>query len=322
VPDSGVLSRSPSARVLFAACVAVLIPVGSAGAGTIVVGERYDFRIDDGRSTGGAWTASHSGGGPSAERWRWAGAPHRHNGRWTESPAGGRGHADRGNFLTSPVIDVKSMLGTSADTFRLSIAQRFNFGLNGSGQPRAAGEIAYSLDGGSFVAIPSSAFTSGGSIHDASFDGLESPFASTPGLVNRTAFVSPRGAWTGPPPLLSGGGLFTGRSPGFARGAYVPTEAILDFSGTGMTFDTIQFRLIEAGLGSRCPPGSRWDVRYVQVDFAAPEPSSLVLGSLGCLLSAWAWRRGRRRGLCYRRSSQASSIAGNINSLSATRDIS
>lgn len=299
--SSGVFVRRLSGRVLcvssLVACVVACGTPGSVEAGPIV-SEVYDFRIDDGRSTGGSWTASHSGGGPAAERWRWTGSPQRDTGRWTELPARGGGHAERGNYLTSPVIDVKAMLGSSADSFRLSIAQRFNFTLGTRGKPLAAGEIAYSLDGGSFVAIPTSAFTSGGSIHDASFDGLESPFAATPGLVRRTAFVPPKGEWTGPPPLLPDGGLFTGRSPGFARGAYVPTEAILDFTDTGTTFDTIQFRFIEAGTGSRCPPRSRWDVRYVQADFIAPEPSGLALAGLGCLLAAWGcWRerwRGRR----------------------------
>ncbi|MFM9194832.1 MAG: hypothetical protein ACKOWG_03640 [Planctomycetia bacterium] len=151
-------------RAILAACL-VLVPAACGWAGPMVVSERFDFRRDDGRSTGGAWTPGHSGGGPAAERWRWIGPTQRAAGRWAETPAGGRGQADRGNYLTSPLIDVKSLLGQSADTFRLSIAQRFNFGLNGRGRPVAAGEIAYSLDGGSFVAIPTSAFTSGGSIH-------------------------------------------------------------------------------------------------------------------------------------------------------------
>ncbi len=278
-------------RAVLAACLMV-VSAGSACAGPMVVSERFDFRRDDGRSTGGAWTPGHSGGGPTAERWRWIGPTQRAAGRWADTPAGGRGQVDRVNFLTSPVIDVKSSLGQSADTFRLSIAQRFNFGLNGRGWPVAAGEIAYSLDGGSFVAIPTSAFTSGGSIHSSPFDGVASPFAAMPGIVNQSAFVAPRSAWTGPPPLLPGGGLFAGRSPGFARGGFVPTEAILDFRGTGVFFSTIQFRFIEAGLRSRCPPRSRWDVSYVQADFAAPEPGGLVLGGLGCLLTACGWWRG------------------------------
>lgn len=304
MPGSGVFVRRLSGHVLCVACIvacsASCFAPGFVAAGPIVVSEVYDFRTDDGRSTGGAWTASHSGGGPAAERWRWTGSSQRGTGRWTESPARGRGHAERGNYLTSPVIDVKAMLGVSADSFRLSIAQRFNFTLNSIGRPLAAGEIAYSLDGGSFVAIPTGAFTSGGSIYDASFEGLESPFATTPGLVGRTAFVPPRGEWTGPPPLLSEGGIFTGRSPGYARGVFVPTEAILDFSDTGTTFDTIQFRFIEAGTGSRCPPKSRWDVRYVQADFIAPEPSGLVLAGLGCLTAALGWWRSHQRGLHLR----------------------
>ena len=306
MPGRVVSFRGLSRRALFTLCAVVscgltLVSCGSAAAGPMVVSQRYDFRVDNGRSSGGAWTPSHSGRGPAAERWRYVEPTRRAPGRWAETPASGRGHVDRGNYLTSPVIDVKGLLGQNADTFRLSIAQRFNFGLNGRGRPVAAGEIAYSLDGGDFVAIPSSAFTSGGSIHDASFDGLASPFAATPGLVNRTAFVAPKGAWSGQPPLLPGGGLFTGRSPGFARGGYVPTQAVLDFRGTGISFSTIQFRLLEAAF-VRCQPRSRWDVGYVQADFAAPEPSGLVLGGLGGLLVAWSgWRRLRTRRRSFER---------------------
>ena len=276
----------------FAACFAPLVLAGFAAAEPVIVSQQYDFRTDDGRSTGGAWTPSHSGNPALANRWRWAGSPGRNNGRWAETPpTRGRGQAQNGNYLTSPVIDVPSLLGSSGDTFRLSIAQRFNFNRNGRGQPVAAGEIAYSLDGGEFIPIPLSAFASGGSIQGASFHGIDSPFATIPGLVNQTAFVAPNASWAGPPPLLAGGGLFTGRSPGFNRGGYVPTEAILDFRGSGISFNTIQFRLIEASLGSRCPPRSRWDVRFMQVDIAAPEPGGLVLAGIGCALLVWRWRR-------------------------------
>lgn len=282
----------PGLRLLAscAACLASLSLPRVAAAEPIVISRQYDFRADDGRSTGGAWTPSHSGNPALADRWRWIGSPRRNNGRWAETPpTRGRGQAQIGNYLTSPVIDVESLLGSSGDTFRLSIAQRFNFNRNGRGQPVAAGEIAYSLDGGSFIPIPLSAFASGGSIQGASFYGIASPLATIPGLVNRTAFVPPHGSWAGPPPLLAGGGLFTGRSPGFGRGAYVPTEAILDFRGSGISFNTIQFRLVEASLGSRCPPRSRWDVRFMQVDVAAPEPGGIVLAAIGCALLAWRW---------------------------------
>lgn len=282
---------------LLLTCVAMLALARCAAAEPIVVSRQYDFRPDDGRSTGGAWTPSHSGDPAVANRWRYIDSPRRNNGRWAETPpARGRGQSQIGNFLTSPVIDVKSLLGSSADTFRLSIAQRFNFNRNSRGQPVAAGEIAYSLDGGSFIAIPLAAFTRGGDIDGASFHGIASPFETIPGLVNQDAFFGPNASWPGPPPLLVGGGLFTGRSPGFNRGSYVPSEAILDFRGSGISFDTIQFRLIEANLGSRCPPRSRWDVRYMQVDFAAPEPGGIMLASIGCAILAWRSRRSSRHG--------------------------
>ena len=111
-----------------AVCFAALAIARSAAAEPIVVSQRYDFRVDDGRSTGGAWTPSHSGNPALANRWRWAGSPSRGNGRWAEMPATrGRGQSQAGNYLTSPVIDVEAALGMAADTFRFSIAQRFNF---------------------------------------------------------------------------------------------------------------------------------------------------------------------------------------------------
>jgi hypothetical protein len=307
-----VSARISSGRRLVADCCLVLGLVAAfttlvagtrlATAGPIVVSEQFDFRIDDGRSTGGAWTASHSGGGPPAERWKWVGPSRRDTGRWAETSPHGRSQPGRGNYLTSPVIDAASLLGQSGDTFRISLAQRFSFDRTSKGQPLAAGEIAYSLDGGSFIPIPTSAFTHGGSILSAEFEGLASPFATTPRLVNQRAFVAPSGTWSGPPPLLSGGGLFTGRSPTCIRDASVPTEAILDFTGTGLSFETIQFRLVAADIGSggKRPPRSRWDVRYFQVDIAAPEPSGLAIGGGGCAVTALAWLHRRRRLLAAR----------------------
>ena len=135
MPGCRVLSRwlfvrRASAVASVVACLALLPLCGglpafdpSASAAPMGGSQQWDFRIDDGRSTGGAWTASHSGGGPAAERWRWIGPSRRNDGRWAEVAAAGRGHEGRGNYLTSPVIDVKAMLGTTADGLRVATGQ-------------------------------------------------------------------------------------------------------------------------------------------------------------------------------------------------------
>lgn len=266
-----------------------------AEAGPIVATKQFDFRIDNGRSADGAWTASHSGGGPVTERWRWVGSSSRNTGRWTHAPSSSNRRVDRGNYLTSPVIDVKSLLGTSADSFRISLAQRFDFDRLSNGKPLSAGQIAYSLDGGSFVPIPASAYAVGNSILNADFNGLASPFATLRGIVNpKAGFVPPRKTSSASPALLPGGGLFTGRSLGFLAGAYVPTEAILDFGDSGISFKTIQFRLIEADFASKAKPNSRWDVRYFRVDVAVPEPSGILHGGIGCAAALLGLRRRHR----------------------------
>lgn len=291
-------SVRPFPGFLLAASFAALIAGHRiADAGPIVATEQFDFRTGNGRSAGGAWTASHSGGGPATERWRWVGSSSRNNGRWTQAPSGSKRQVDRGNYLTSPVIDVKSLLGTNADSFRISLAQRFDFDRLSNGTPLAAGQIAYSLDGGSFVPISTSAYAVGNSIMNADFNGLASPFATLRGVVNpKAGFVPPRKTASGSPALLPGGGLFTGRSLGYLVGAYVPTEAILDFGDSGVSFKTIQFRLIGADFAAKSNPNSRWDVRYFRVDVAAvPEPSGLVLGGIGCGAALLGLRRRARR---------------------------
>lgn len=268
-----------------------------AEAGPIVASQQFDFRTGNGRSAGGEWTASHSGGGPATERWRWVGSSTQNTGRWTQAPSSSRRRVERGNYLTSPVIDVESLLGTGADSFRISLAQRFDFERLSNGQPLAAGQIAYSLDGGSFVPIPTSAYAVGDAILNSDFQGLASPFATTRGIVNpKAGFVPPRRTLPASPALLSGGGLFTGRSLGYLNGAYVPTEAILDFGDSGVSFKTIQFRLIGADFAAKSNPKSRWDVRYFGVDVVAvPEPSGLVLGGIGCGAALLGLRRLARR---------------------------
>lgn len=287
--------RLAAGLLLAASCFASAAGHRVAEAGSIVATRQFDFRTGNGRSADGGWTASHSGGGPVAERWRWVGSSNRNTGRWSQAPSSASRRVDRGNYLTSPVIDVESLLGKGADSFRITLAQRFDFDRLSNGQPLSAGQIAYSLDGGRFVPIPNSAYAVGNKILSAEFNDLPSPFATARGIVNpKAGFVAPRNAASGSPALLPGGGLFTGRSLGYLVGAYVPTEAILDFSDIGTSFKTIQFRLIGADFASKAKPNSRWDVRYFRVDVAAPEPSGIVLAGIGCAATLWGLRRRGR----------------------------
>ncbi|MFM8495808.1 MAG: hypothetical protein ACKOEM_09830, partial [Planctomycetia bacterium] len=98
-------------------------------------------------------------------------------------------------------------------------------------------------------------------------------------------------------PLLNGGAAFTGSTPGYTPtgGNLVPSVAVITLPLTRV--ESFQVRLINANLGSQCPSSAGWDVRLVQVDFAAPEPGSLALAACGITaLAGWRLAKTRRGG--------------------------
>jgi len=203
-----------------------------------------------------------------------------------------------GNYLTSPLISVSgsggALPGLEVDAIRISLAHKFNFPFPGS-VPPAAGQLAYSINGGPFVGLPVSVFSTGSlSAGPAPF--LESPLGPYVGQTTLVAptFVPPVGANSDLFPLINAGASFTGVTPGYTNtgGTWVPSVATLTIPPTFI--DSFQIRLINANLGSTCPADAGWDVRYLQVDFAAPEPGSFILAAAG-IAGVAGWQVAKRR---------------------------
>lgn len=273
--------------------VAVLaMPVSQAG--SIVVDGAYDFRATD-----QGWTP-HAVGmffpPPPDKQWQYA------DGRWSVnwSPVNGPLVAN-GNYLTSPVIDVSQLVEGKVDLIRISIAHQFDFGSSINGIPPAAGQIAYRINGGRFQPIPLDAFRTGG-LYDQQ-DPFTPPLAPMPvGMADQTELVSPTFAARadGYPfllPLINDAATFVGTSPGFSgdRDWFVPSVATIAIEPTVIT--NFQLRLINANLGSSCSALNTWDVRYVQADFATPEPGAMTLAGCGGTVAVVSAAVARRRRL-------------------------
>lgn len=206
------------------------------------------------------------------------------NGEWEVnwSPVSGPLVAT-GNYLTSPLIDPAGPLqGLPVDAFRISVAHKFNFS-SSSSVPPAAGQVVYSINGGPFVGLPVSAWSTG---NVNTPEPLFGPNPLWPNYVGQTSlvvpgFTPPIGVYSDLFPLVNGGASFTGATPGYSNtgGTFVPSVAVLDIPLIVIT--DFRVRLINANLGSNCPEDAGWDVRYLQVDFAAPEPGSFLLAAVG-----------------------------------------
>lgn len=269
-----------------------LTPVAKAG--PIVVDDRFDFQ------TGPlGWTATPVGKNgqlpPTTNGMRWTHSGTEWRVNW--APVGGP-LAATGNYLTSPPISASAQAdGALIDALRISIAHKFNFSSSINGVPPAAGQLAYSMNGGPFVGVAASAFQTGlVTVPDPVFG--VSPLVGPPSLVDQASlvtasFVPPVGLYSDLFPLVNGGASFTGSTVNYSNtgGAFVPSVATLFFAPTLIT--DFRIRLINANLGSNCPADAGWDVRFVQVDFLAPEPSSFALAGLGALCAGAAYARRR-----------------------------
>ncbi|MFM8434180.1 MAG: hypothetical protein ACKOBP_02390, partial [Planctomycetia bacterium] len=293
------------ACIVFLVALVLLLALPQARA-VPVVDDAYDFALGPNGFTTQAVGKPAGNVPPTTDGKRWTHG----SGQWSVnwSPVSGPLVAT-GNYLTSPVINVSGsggeIPGLAIDKIRFSLAHKFNFPFPGS-VPPAAGQLAYSINGGPFVGLPASAFETGSlSAGPAPFGpSLLDPFVGQTTLVAPT-FVPPVGANSDLFPLINAGAAFTGVTPGYTAtgGTWVPTVATVTL-GTAAFINSFQIRLINANLGSTCPADAGWDVRYLQVDFAAPEPGSFLLAAAGIsvvagsrLLRTWP-RRGDRPGRC------------------------
>ncbi|NDC53305.1 MAG: hypothetical protein EBZ74_03205 [Planctomycetia bacterium] len=289
------------ACLAFLAALALLLLVPQARAVTIA-DDAYDFAVTSGSFTPQpvglhGLTPPASGG----KQWTYGA------GRWSVnwSPVDLPDVAT-GNWLTSPVINPALQLGGTTgalvpiDAIRISLAHKFNFPFPGGAYPSAAGQIAYSINGGPFVGVPLAAYGTGTLASGPSPFGASplGPYVGQQALV-APAYVPPSGAYSSLFPLLNGGASFVGSTPGYSDtgGTWVPSVATLFIAPTTVT--SFQVRLINANLGQNCPADAGWDLRYLQVDFAAPEPEGYVLaaaGISGAALVRLVANRRRRRG--------------------------
>lgn len=271
-------SAGPAALLVLVACSqrALAEPIRSIA---------WDFA-----SSGGGWVATNTfitSPAPQMPRWTWSSAAR----TWGVDAAPVQSPAyQSGNHLTSPVIELAP--DAPADRFTFTLAHRFNLPADGIVKPGYrlpvdAGQVTYSLDGGAFRPLPSSTWTTSGTLPAGVAAFVQAPGWTVPQFVPGLAPVMSL------PPLIDGGGSFTGTSAGFAAGWFVASQAFN--VPVPATATSIQFRLTNMNLGQKCGLDAGWDVRFAQVDLIfAPEPAGGVITATGGMLVAAAWL-GRRR---------------------------
>jgi len=300
-----IIRSTVSACIVFLITLLLLIALPQAQA-VPVVDDLFDFSLNDGGWTGTpvgkfGLTPPATGG----KRWTYA------NPLWSVnwSPVDGPLFAT-GNYLTSGTINPFEQLEQIGgdgliDTVRISISHKFDFGSSINGIPPAAGQIVYKVNGGPWTPIPAGLFQQGtltSFTPTSTIFSTSSPFLAA--TVNQTALVAPSFLPPVAPypdlfPLLNGGATFTGKTPGYTPtgGNLVPSVAVIQLFEEPTLVESFQLRLINANLGSQCVSTAGWDVRLVQVDFAAPEPGSLVLAACGIAATVgWRFAKGRRGG--------------------------
>lgn len=281
--------------VIVVLAILCFMPAGSAA--PIVVDDAYDFRTGP-----QGWTPTPVGRNgftpPTTGGKQWGHVGNQWSVNWSPVNFPPDIFAT-GNYLTSPPIDAGAQVGgLPIDAIRISVAHKFNFPSSINGVPSAAGQWAYSINNGPFIGISGTSFQSGLVTTPDSIFGA-SPLVGPPSLVGQTAlvtpaYVPPSGGYADLFPLINGGASFTGVTPGYSNtgGIWVPSVAVLTFAPT--LIETLQLRFINANLGSNCPLDAGWDIQYAQVDFAAPEPSSMMLAGVGAIVAASGWLRRRR----------------------------
>jgi len=273
----------------------------------------FDFQIDGngGPQSGGqvvAWSGTYqavSGSVPPANRWTYVSSGDK---RWSVRAMGVDSLAattvaqlTSGTF--SGLVD-----GVPSLFARISLAHNFLLPPSVTGpRPIALGQLQYRLStSGSWLGLPGSAWTSGGSVNTDDPVFGPSPFKNPldpldPFFVDQTAFVPPTYVTPTASPLIpivsAGAASFVGQSNGWSS-LYVPSQAILSVPA-GIT--TLQLRLSDANLGGNCDNNEGWNVRMLAVEFnppdqpPVPEPTTLALAAAGggAMAAVRALRRRR-----------------------------
>jgi hypothetical protein len=303
----GGLVRPRAPRGLWLACgfaavaVVCLLALPVAKAEPLAVGDVFDF-ADGPLGWSGTPVGKNGFLPPSdpAKGARWT----RTGGAWSVNWAPVSGPlVATGNYLTSGTIPASDLVEEATglrqiDVIRISIAHKFNFGSFMGSVPPAAGQVVYSINGSAFVPIIAAAWETGSVLAPSPPDPIgTSPL--WPDHVDQTTLVAPTftppvGSYSDLFPLLNGVPTFTGSTPGYTPtgGSFVPSVAVIDVPLQEIT--SFRVRLINANLGSACATGAGWDVSYMQVDFAAPEPHGLALAGCGGLAALGAVTRCRR----------------------------
>ena len=273
----------------------------------------FDFQINqNGNVPGVTWTESQQGGLLAANRWKYFATGQK---RWGVLAAG----ADSPTSLTAAHLTSSTFSGIvdglPAQNARISLAHSFLLPPSGTGGPRpiSLGQLQYRLNNtGTWIGLPLSAYTSGGSVNvddpvfgPSPFKNPNFPVDPTPLYVNQTAFVAPTYITpTGTSALLyvaPGGASFVGQSNGWSS-LYVPSQAFLNIN-TGLApegITSLQLRLTNANLFGNCDNNEGWNVRMVSVEFDSvqppvPEPGTLALAAAGGGAACVARALRRRR---------------------------
>ena len=271
----------------------------------------FDFQINqNGNVPGVTWSESQQGSVPLSKRWTYYNTGDK---RWGVLAAGA-------DSITSPkVAHLTSSTfsgivgGDPAQNARISLAHNFFLPPSGTGGPLpiTLGELQYQINNsGTWVGLPLSAYTSGGSVNTDDPVFGPSPFKNPidpldPFFVDQTAFVAPTYVTPTTAPLIPfvapGGAAFVGPTDGWSS-LYVPSQAFLNIN-TGLApegITSLQLRLTNASIGGNCTSGEGWNVRMLSVEFDSvqppvPEPGTLALALAGggAACAARAMRRRR-----------------------------
>jgi hypothetical protein len=250
----------------------------------------WDFNV---QSEADQWTAVNTYATnpvPQDPKWAWVAGSGSVPGTWQVDSVGVTSPNSRfGNYLTSQLIQLSTEL--LADQFTFTLAHRFRMptdGLvvNGVQLPVVAGQLAYSLDGASYLPVFQADWVASGTISPILAAYVQSSTWAVPEFVPGVAPV------VSLPPLVNGGASFTGVSEGRDSGWFVASQAF-QVDIPDLT-ETIQFRFTKMDMATNCGLDAGWDLRFAQVDLIlAPEPGGLMIAATAATLAAAAGLRKR-----------------------------